>query len=75
MLNDNLVVTAAMARKGRRRKTMLARALISVGVVAGRRVLLIDTDSTGVFGTWHRRAEAAGLGSPLLRSASRACQG
>lgn len=70
MPNDNLVVIAAMARKGGSGKTTLSRALISAAVAAGRRVLLIDTDSTGVLGTWHKRAEAAGLGSPLLRSAS-----
>ncbi len=51
-------------------KTTLSRALISAAVAAGRRVLLIDTDSTGVLATWHRRTEAAGLGSPLLRSAT-----
>jgi chromosome partitioning protein len=49
-------------------KTTLLRALISAAVAAGRRVLLIDTDSTDVLGTLHKRAEAAGLGSPLLRS-------
>ena len=70
MPNDNLVVIAAMARKGGSGKTTLSRALISAAVAAGRRVLLIDTDSTGVLGTWHKRAEAAGLGSPLLRSAA-----
>ena len=70
MPNDNLVVIATMARKGGSGKTTLSRALISAAVAAGRRVLLIDTDSTGVLGTWHKRAEAAGLGSPLLRSAS-----
>ena len=70
MPNDNLVVIAAMARKGGSGKTTLSRALISAAVAAGRRVLLIDTDSTGVLGTWHKRAETAGLGSPLLRSAS-----
>ena len=70
MPNDNLVVIAAMARKGGSGKTTLSRALISAAVAAGRRVLLIDTDSTGVLGTWHKRAEAAGLGSPLLRSAT-----
>jgi chromosome partitioning protein len=70
MPNNNLVVIAAMARKGGSGKTTLSRALISAAVAAGRRVLLIDTDSTGVLGTWHKRAEAAGLGSPLLRSAT-----
>lgn len=70
MPNDNLVVSAAMARKGGSGKTTLSRALISAAVAAGRRVLLIDTDSTGVLGTWHKQAEAAGLGSPLLRSAT-----
>jgi chromosome partitioning protein len=70
MPNDNLVVIAAMARKGVSGKTTLSRALISAAVAAGRRVLLIDTDSTGVLGTWHKRADAAGLGSPLLRSVS-----
>ena len=70
MPNDNLVVIAAMARKGGSGKTTLSRALISAAVAAGRRVLLIDTDSTGVLGAWHERAEAAGLGSPLLRSIS-----
>ena len=70
MPNDNLVVIAAMARKGGSGKTTLSRALISAAVAAGRRVLLIDTDSTGVLGAWHGRAEATGLGSPLLSSAS-----
>jgi Mrp family chromosome partitioning ATPase len=70
MPNDNLVVIAAMARKRGSGKTTLSRALISAAVAAGRRVLLIDTDSTGVPGTWPKRAEAAGLGSPLLRSAT-----
>jgi len=44
MPNDNLVVIAAMARKGGSGKTTLSRALISAAVAAGRRVLLIDTD-------------------------------
>ena len=70
MPNDNLVVIAAMARKGGSGKTTLSRALISAAVAAGQRVLLIDTDSTGVLGSWHRRAEAVGLGSPMLRSSS-----
>jgi chromosome partitioning protein len=70
MPNDNLVVIAAMARKGGSGKTTLSRALISAAVAAKRRVLLIDTDSTGVLGTWHKRADANGLGSPLLRSAT-----
>ncbi|MCO8145897.1 ParA family protein [Rhodovulum tesquicola] len=70
MPNDNLVVIAAMARKGGSGKTTLSRALISAAVAAGRRVLLIDTDSTAVLGAWHRRADSAGLGSPLLRSVS-----
>lgn len=68
MPNDSLVVIAAMARKGGSGKTTLSRALISAAVAVGRRVLLIDTDSTGVLGAWHMRAEAGGLGSPLLRS-------
>lgn len=70
MPNDNLVVIAAMARKGGSGKTTLSRALICAAVAAKRRVLLIDTDSTGVLGTWHKRAGANGLGSPLLRLAS-----
>jgi chromosome partitioning protein len=70
MSNDNLVVIAAMARKGGSGKTTLSRALICAAVAAKRRVLLIDTDSTGVLGTWHKRADANGLGSPLLRSAT-----
>jgi|GEM_PF-404573 len=70
MPNDNLVVIAAMARKGGSGKTTLSRALISAAVAAKRRVLLIDTDSTGVLGTWHKRADTNGLGSPLLRSAT-----
>ena len=70
MPNDNLVVIAAMSRKGGSGKTTLSRALISAAVAAGRRVLLIDTDSTGVLGAWHRRAEASGLGSTLLKSAA-----
>ena len=70
MPNDNLVVIAAMARKGGSGKTTLSRALISAAVAAGRRVLLVDTDSTGVLGAWHARAEAGGLGSPLLHCAT-----
>lgn len=70
MPNDNLVVIAAMARKGGSGKTTLSRALISAAVAAGRRVLLIDTDNTGVLSSWHRRAETAGFGSPLWRSVS-----
>lgn len=69
MPNDNLVVIAAMARKGGSGKTTLSRALISAAVAANRRVLLIDTDSTGVLSAWHSRADAAGLASPLLTSA------
>ena len=68
MPNDALIVIAAMARKGGSGKTTLSRALISATVAAGKRVLLIDTDKTGVLGEWHRRAEAADLGSPLLSS-------
>lgn len=68
MPNDNLVVIAAMARKGGSGKTTLSRALISAAVAAGRRTLLIDTDSTAALGSWHDRAEATGFGSPLLRS-------
>ncbi|MGO4915997.1 nucleotide-binding protein [Pseudogemmobacter sp. W21_MBD1_M6] len=70
MPNDNLVVIAAMARKGGSGKTTLSRALISAAVAAGRRVLLVDTDSTRVLGAWHARAEAGGLGSPLLHCAT-----
>src|SRR5690606_6337732 len=70
MPNDNLVVIAVMARKGGSGKTTVSRALISAAVAAGRRVLLIDTDSTGVLGAWHQRAETTGFGSPLLQSAS-----
>lgn len=70
MPNDNLVVIAAMARKGGSGKTTLSRALISAAVAAGRRVLVIDTDSTGVLGSWQKRAEATGFGSPLLQSVS-----
>jgi len=70
MPNDNLVVIAAMARKGGSGKTTLSRALISAAVAAGRRVLLVDTDSTRVLGAWHARAEAGGLGSPLLHCAA-----
>jgi len=70
MPNDSLVVIAAMSRKGGSGKTTLSRALISAAVAAGRRVLLIDTDSTGVLGAWHRRAEVLGLGSTLLKSAA-----
>jgi len=70
MPNDNLVVIAAMARKGGSGKTTLSRALISAAVAANRRVLLIDTDSTGVLVAWYRRADATGFGSPLLRSAT-----
>ena len=68
MPNDNLVVIAAMARKGGSGKTTLSRALISAAVAAGRRVMLIDTDSTGVLSSWHARAVGAGYGSPHLRS-------
>jgi chromosome partitioning protein len=68
MPNDNLVVIAAMARKGGSGKTTLSRALISAAVAAKRRVLLVDTDSTGVLGTWHKRADTNGLGSSLLNA-------
>lgn len=68
MPNNNLVVITAMARKGGSGKTTLSRALISAAIAARRRVLLIDTDSTGVLSAWHKRADAMGLGSPLLRS-------
>ena len=68
MPNDNLVVIAAMARKGGSGKTTLSRALISAAVAAGRQVMLIDTDSTGVLSSWHARAEGAGYGSPHLLS-------
>lgn len=61
MPNDNLVVIAAMARKGGSGKTTLSRALISAAVAAGSRVLLVDTDSTRVLGAWHARAEAGVL--------------
>lgn len=50
MPNENLVVIAAMARKGGSGKTTLSRALISAAIAAGRRVMLIDTDSTRVLG-------------------------
>jgi len=70
MPNENLVVIAAMARKGGSGKTTLSRALISAAIAAGRRVMLIDTDSTRVLGAWHARAEAGGLSSPLLCSAT-----
>lgn len=51
-------------------RTTLPHAVISAAVAAGRRLLLIDTDSAGVLGTWHMRAEAAGLELALLRSAT-----
>lgn len=70
MANDQLVVIAAVARKGGSGKTTLARALVSAAVAADRRVLMIDTDSTRVLSSWHARAEACGYGSPLLQSAS-----
>ena len=70
MPNENLVVIAAMARKGGSGKTTLSRALISAAIAAGRRVMLIDTDSTRVLGAWHARAQAGGLSSPLLCSAT-----
>ena len=69
MPNDNLVVIAAMAGKGEWQDHAFARP-DQCCRCRRRRVLLIDTDSTGVLGTWHKRAEAAGLGSPLLRSAT-----
>ena len=56
MPNGNLVVIAAMARKGCSGKTTLSRALIRAAVAAGRRMMLIDTDSTGVLSSWHARA-------------------
>ncbi|WP_231582120.1 hypothetical protein [Puniceibacterium sp. IMCC21224] len=34
-------------------KTTLSRALISAAVAAGRRVLLVDTDSTRILGACH----------------------
>lgn len=37
MPNENLVVIAAMARKGGSGKTTLSRALISAAIAAGRR--------------------------------------
>jgi len=70
MPNENLVVIAAMARKGGSGKTTLSRALISAAIAAGRRVMLIDTDSTRVLGAWHARAQTGGLSSPLLSSAT-----
>lgn len=66
MPNDSMRVIAAMARKGGSGKTTLTRALISAAVAAGRRVTIIDADSTGVLSTWHHRAEARDYGSPLL---------
>ena len=67
MPNEMMRVIAAMARKGGSGKTTLTRALISAAVAGGRRVAIIDADSTGVLGSWHHRAEARGYGSPLLR--------
>lgn len=67
MPNEMMRVIAAMARKGGSGKTTLTRALISAAVAGGRRVAIIDADSTGVLGSWHRRADARGYGSPLLR--------
>ena len=66
MPNGSMRVIAAMARKGGSGKTTLTRALISAAVAAGRRVTIVDADSTGVLSTWHHRAEARDYGSPLL---------
>lgn len=70
MSNAALRVIAAMARKGGSGKTTLSRALISAAVAAGRRVTIIDTDGTDALGTWQRRAELGGFGSPLLSRAN-----
>ena len=46
MPNENLVVIAAMARKGGSGKTTLSRALISAAIAAGRRVMLSSYGTT-----------------------------
>lgn len=66
MASDSLRVIATMARKGGSGKTTLSRALVSAAAAAGRRVTLIDSDSTGAFASWYKRAVASGYGSPLL---------
>lgn len=68
MPNHNLVVIAAMTRKGGSGKITLSLALVSAAVAAGRRARIIDTDSTGVLSSWHARAEGAGCDSDILRS-------
>ena len=47
MANDNMVVVAAVARKGGSGKSTLVKALASATLAAGRTALLIDTDPQG----------------------------
>ncbi|MBP1806996.1 ParA family protein [Rubellimicrobium aerolatum] len=61
MANDNMVVVAAVARKGGCGKSTLVKALASAALGAGKSVLLIDTDPQGDLGGWFERATEQGM--------------
>ncbi|TNC66266.1 ParA family protein [Rubellimicrobium roseum] len=61
MANDNMVVVAAVARKGGSGKSALVKALASAALSAGKTTLLIDTDPQGDLTRWYDRAAKGGL--------------
>ena len=63
MANDDMVVLAAVARKGGSGKSTLVKALASAALAASKRVLLIDTDPQGDLTAWFDRARSSGMTS------------
>lgn len=66
MLNDFLCVIVVMVCKGGLGKIMLSCVLISVVIVVGWWVMLMDIDGIDVFGVWYERVEGVGYGLFLL---------
>ena len=60
MANDDMVVVAAVARKGGSGKSSLIKTLASAALAAGKTALLIDTDAQGDLTRWYARAVKEG---------------
>ena len=60
MANDDMVVVAAVARKGGSGKSSLIKTLASAALAARKTALLIDTDAQGDLTRWYARAAKEG---------------
>lgn len=67
MSNNNMVVVAAMARKGGSGKSSLVKALASAALAAGKTALLIDTDPQGDLTIWFERVREGGMAPAGVR--------